>query len=668
MYFFKKFNLLIISLSCFSILSLILWIYFETILSFPLDFDGAYNLQIPKNLFLKGFFGSNYESYDPLITTGYPVLIPIYFSFLMFGYSFLVVKFTMFSFYVLSLLCCYYITYKYTNNILFSLLSLFILFIIHHCLLTSMHLYCLGALGEVASFFYYLVAIILGLNFFSTNKLSCLLLSGIFLTLSYQSKTIMIFAVIAYLIAFIWLGLASKKIIKIHNLFIFILFFLIPIFLYNIIQLISLDYSDFINKQKQFIIILKSFGSGLNNKINLFQSLINHINIFNEQINIPFLILFLLMIILLIYFLIKIKYHDIDFIFLNLFIFSFIYFVWWFFINSTGWIRHFTQGILAIILLFILLIYDFFDRFFDNKKFRFGSYLFLIISPFLLYINNPAVLKNNFYVSFFKEQYSRQLNISNFINNKLMTSKIYYYGWWQSPEISFLSQKTFLNADRFSPDNNIDEGNFLILTQIQKALDPNSYAYNLNRCREIIYNDNNGNIIGKIFPYFYSEDEYFYMSKNINKINSELDFLSDSINGEFQIVNGIYYYTKDIKGRWINGDFSFWIKLKPEKDILIEGWIPNFILPQEISIYINDDLIKKDNFTTGGNINLFVPKSVLNRYENYSIVKIRLLSNNSIIPQLTGLNSDDRKLSLVLTKIYFSHIDGAKQSLESIFK
>jgi hypothetical protein len=192
----KNYSLLIIIL----FLILLLFKYF---IYFPLGFDGAYNLEIPKNLYLSGEYKTNIAPFDVFITTGYPVLLPIFLSFKIFGLGLIQAKIIMFAFFILfifSLFLIFKIYIGYRLIIFLSLLTTLVLFF--GFVPGSMH-FIFEVIGELPALTFFLLSLLSFRYGYRQNKRLSkkwmyFALSGLLLGFAVETKIIMILSLVSY--------------------------------------------------------------------------------------------------------------------------------------------------------------------------------------------------------------------------------------------------------------------------------------------------------------------------------------------------------------------------------------------------------------------------------------------------------------------------------------
>jgi 4-amino-4-deoxy-L-arabinose transferase-like glycosyltransferase len=151
----------VVSLSRIRALFIPLYLIFTVAYSYilPLGFDEAYNLQEPRNLISQGFYGSQVRGervlFDPFISTGPAVLLPIAGSFRLFGDTIIVARIVMFSYHlVMVFLFCYLVKKWYGKNA--TGLALLVLMTI-----PGQFFLAVSVLGEVPAMMFFLAGIAL---------------------------------------------------------------------------------------------------------------------------------------------------------------------------------------------------------------------------------------------------------------------------------------------------------------------------------------------------------------------------------------------------------------------------------------------------------------------------------------------------------------------------
>ena len=627
---------------------LIFIFYFQYIKAYPIDFDGAYNLQVARNLYQENTFKSNQLQFDPNITTGYPVILPVYIAFKLFGLGFIQVKAVMFLFYLFFLYVTFLFIKNNTKNYLYSVISIVLLFLVHHFFISNIIDNVLSNLGEIPATAFFILSLILLSDYFKKNNYVPLALSGIVIGISIETKILMIFALFSYAFMFAFQLLQCQNRFKIfRDCIIFYISASLPILPFLFIKLLILGKTGFLETQQYFFTILVTHGSGLEN-ISRIDSLKEHLNTIKDSIGINYLF-FLLFVILILAQLI-ISARNKKYVLVNASVFGLIFSFWWFLISDSLWIRHYLIGILIIFSILPILLFEFIKYFhFKTMKNNFLLYSTILLLFTTIIYSDYDIIRNNFCLDCYKEKLNKQEKISNYITSELKNANIYYYGWWQAPGISFLSNKTFYNAERIEISQN--SKNLLILTSLQHKLDIKSYNYGLNKCENIIYSDKAFNIICTIFPNTYSPKEHAYIlskSENVD-LPQEINFTKKLSHNNI-VQNGLYLSDFIV---WSNKDSAMWIKKDPNSNYLvIEISVPfEELIPNEINIFINNELVRKKEITDNKLAIITIPFNS-SLVKSADIFKLHFLSSKSIIPAMCGKSSDERSLSFVLYKIY----------------
>jgi hypothetical protein len=108
-------------------------------------------------------------------------------------------------------------------------------------------------------------------------------------------------------------------------------------------------------------------------------------------------------------------------------------------------------------------------------------------------------------------------------------------------------------------------------------------------------------------------------------------------------VLGPGWYDNEGGYRWMDKKAGIIVKTGDEGKLIIEGNVPDFLSPNEIKIYANNNLVY-DNNETGS----FIIESSV---EKDSILNIQIEASKSVIPKEKGMNNDIRELALTINNI-----------------
>jgi hypothetical protein len=442
------------------------------------SFDGAMNLQVPVNLLKYGRYATSYNAivdFDHRIQSGAPLLLPIYFLFLIFGTSAFAAQLVSGIYLILTALAVYYLT-LFNANRFFALVCL-LLFILTPSLLQLGH----HVWGEIPALFYLLssLALLYRLEKNSDSAGTVLpLLTGLLYGLSYLTKTVMLIAVPSIIFFFIIDFLFIYKLKKRHYLLILI-GFILPIAAFECFKIAQIGadaYPKWWKKQSSSIIsqagVKKTTKETANlyetkegprydfkDTENVYEKMLVHSKRFCECFRMNTLVMLFFLCVPLIIFIIHFLYHFIKKKRDHINVTSAIlygtagsYMVWWIFITPTAkaWHRRIISGYILQEIVLVISLY-FLWKFLSTTKNKVhfskrvaGGIVFTIMLFFVLYqyALNSKQMKFLFSPSQGKIDAER---IAETIEMLPERAKIYGAGWWQSPTLSFLSNRMFLD-------------------------------------------------------------------------------------------------------------------------------------------------------------------------------------------------------------------------------
>lgn len=218
------------------------------------DYDEFFNLQIPKNFAINGHYATYYDLeyhlFDPMITTGPSVLLPIAMIFKMSG-NYLIARYIMLGFFIMVCIFIYIVSKNFFGEKL-AILSIFSLLFIP--LSNSVKV-----LGEIPSTLYFLIGIyfLIIIEKKIDNKLFYYILSGFFLALSVLSK--LVFIIVLFPI-FLFLMLHKEKW---KTKIIFPISFISTLFAWEICQIKVLGINDYVDLKIQIYRVSFIQGAGV---------------------------------------------------------------------------------------------------------------------------------------------------------------------------------------------------------------------------------------------------------------------------------------------------------------------------------------------------------------------------------------------------------------------
>lgn len=107
---------------------------------------------------------------------------------------------------------------------------------------------------------------------------------------------------------------------------------------------------------------------------------------------------------------------------------------------------------------------------------------------------------------------------------------------------------------------------------------------------------------------------------------------------------GLGWYGEDGGVRWMAKDAEVAVKSGDKGKIIIEGYEPQFLVPNKLRIFINGELLLEETIPSG----TFIFEKDVTRN---SVIKLRLEVDRTIVPQKEGLNNDERDLGLLIKNL-----------------
>lgn len=634
------------------------------VLSGHVEFDEGFNLQIPASLLNKGSYSTTYDGgkdFDPVITTGPTVLLPIYILFRVFNIGLYQARFVMLFYFIGMLLATLYVSKK-LNGAAGSIISLILLGSI-----PFIFYFGLRVLGEIPAVFFLLI----GLIFLERGRA---IVSGIFFGLSVLTKITFLIAVfpiaLLFVLEFSSSSLNHRKFVVRYYL-LMVLGFVLPNVGWEMVKVISLGIAGY-EKNLQGLLNLFISSSGVRNTAASASFLvrIDTLSIHFTYIP-PFLLLIILLLILLHNAnLVRKSYRKngwsgLSRMHLFLAAFSFAFLFWWLFGANAGWWRHILPGYILIIILIgnslaslIKSIYKYFREKSTERNLSstliWSTGVVIALFGFLLIVIEPVYaqsqeIKNQINRDLLKNQVELADEISNISNNGGL---IGYWGWWQSPEISFLSQSDFFDIEKSETvadfDRSSREGNdvYVLIAPTQRVLVPEVWNQERFYCGELIHEKNDY----QLFEYIPSEDtisQLQYIQKRGDSLESSTYTFGPEGETDSYTSIGIY------RDGWMAERASVWFKKEDtQKNLVIKGQVNlDFFDSKEIlvRIYVMDSFVQEKVIKNTGNFQWLI--GVPDAYRKSDVLKVTITADHIFVPLELGINSDPRELSLMIKEI-----------------
>ena len=438
--------------------------------SLPLNFDESYNLQVPLRLLEEQKYDTIYHarSFDGFttISTGPTVLIPTYLVFKFLGVGLLRARIVQY-FYVIALIGLLWAQFVKHHKRIIGLAVLLILY----SMPTQLQL-GLSVLGELPALFFVFLGITLwGYGSGKYQKTSILIMGLSVITKLY-------FAIILCpLLALVTIrAVQSKKLIRtfVKEFLTTAFLFLLPLVLWEMSKFLYLGYSSYADYLAELVQFIDS--QQINSEILLAPHHLLSVNwdrftIFSKGVfpGFPQWFTGALLSGVLVTNTQKIirGVKDENILFSLSFLIFATYFLWFMFMSSLGWWRY----IYPFSILFLFLLGDLINSIvglFRQPVLRYIIVTFLCI-PFVLYVL-PFVINQHTDTQTFSYTLNSQREFANVV--KIYREKGYRIGvdgWWQAPEISFLSGVAFF---QFTCGQEDYKKYMVIYTSLEEALVP----------------------------------------------------------------------------------------------------------------------------------------------------------------------------------------------------
>ena len=411
-------------------------------------FDEAFNLQIPTNLAQNGEYGTTYQGgqpFDPVITTGPTVLLPIALSFAIFGVGIVPARLVIFLLWVTFSLLLSAIAYR-----LGGWLSM-LLILIWSAFLPFFHDFGLKVMGEIPA----MAFLLLGLWTLSKGKAfwGAMLLSFSVVT---KISNLFLLGPLAFFYGLRWLlipGPSRKEVVKSGLAAIF--GFGLPIFAWEAVRLLTLGWPGYRHNWKEFLQV-----SGVlpgTRQIVPTRSFVLRL----QSIGIPYgvsdqVILGVVVVLLAAVMLWGLwasrsgvlqadaKHEARLYWLLNAS--GLVFLAWWFIGNRSNLWRHLLSGYLLWGLLVGVTVVCWLRGLVHQRRFHGWREVELIgLALLLLFlVFFPVRLRFHSLKNELKQTYTCQMNLANQIRDMAEQKAVFgYWGWFQAPELSFLSQISF---------------------------------------------------------------------------------------------------------------------------------------------------------------------------------------------------------------------------------
>jgi hypothetical protein len=645
------------------------------------SFDGAVFAQISQNLEKNFEYTTYYQGklFDPIITTGIPVTLPVAILFFFFRDSFatgLIVN----AIYLVSLVFAiiYYLKKCLKLSNFFIFLAIIMLYGTPDLFINGFGLY-----GEIPMFFYFMLAVIFLHKHNDTSRSKFLFWSGLFLGFSYLTKTVILVCVPALIFAaafdfMVKRGLTLRKPADIKRFFQEYLLlpagFLVPVFVFELYKLFSLGVAVYLQWWKdQWIYNLERAGvkQGLSDTHGIFAKFTTHLGRLSSFVDISKTIIVLLLVVLLLSFFAILSYGiyhfgkkqrprnsekmliSNDVLFLITVTLS--YFGWWFVIvpTQTAWYRYIFIGCILLeicLVMIVALLVKYGQKLVPKTRkvpyilyriFTLGYISLLLVGSGYIFIHTK-----NYLISFKdSSEKTAVLEAGRYIRNLPESAKIFGYGYWQAPVVAFASGRTFdnlLNNSEVMNTGTLNE-KYFIVDFYAYYLDPGGYQDILGQYDNQLVFSQEQNYIYKLNsrPLFAYED--FSDLEKGQVSYSRIDFTRDDLDA---YVRNVYIDEKNFFGKWAQEISGYLFKYNHESKLQIDLWFQNFEKynqkPIELRLYANRVLVYYYPVDHDGSQQIIVPLKNISG----DTLEITIACNARVT-----LEGDDRQLSFFINKM-----------------
>lgn len=587
------------------------------ILNVGFDFDGYMNLQVPQSLLKNKIYGTFYDGlspFDPRIQTGPTVLFPIALAFKIFGISLPSAGMVFEMYFLASIICLTIIVIKAEGQICGFIGLVGLIFTPY------LFRWGLGGYGEFPTLFFLLLSILLLEKGFSEKfRYLFLFLSGIAAGLSLLTKVVALLPIFGLFIFVIVRSIIEKDFKKFC---IWLVGFFIPQILWEIYKFVSL-YEFYSSPEPYFewwkIMIKGIFLKGRGETGTFFffiHRLSRNLGELSKSLNTPKSFLIFSIFLSISYYLIelikRLKHPFMEgksILKFSLFVITFPHLIWWLFVSPDPWYRRVIIPIVLWKMAILSSMCFFLIRKIFIKDFIIKKCLSIVVLIICVRSMVTPDIKWIRWVISPTPKLTAQKKIAKVIKELPKDAVILTYGWWQCPDISFLSERAFKDMTRPGVHREIEKRlAYVLIGEEQKFLERISYWRIMNSTiGEKVAEEGNYTLYEYTFGnYFPTQLDFVLKNAPIEKWTSKLNFIEDNYD-ETQLGMGVRGRMSN--GRWIGEGTIFWLKYKGEKRLLIKWWVPRELVLKEpliINIFANDVFLKSIPVEQGGNFSIFL--------------------------------------------------------------
>jgi hypothetical protein len=457
------------------LLALILVLIVQISRNLPLTYDESYHLQVPLRLLNEGTYNTIYplRNYDGFSTIGVgpTILLPVSLVFKLFGVGILKARIVS-CLYLLGLVSILWlICIKHHNRIWGAILI--------GLLLAIPTFYQLGitVVGEVPSLFF----IILGIYFWKPNEFNFIALLCFGLSAITKLYILLFSFPIIFIIIFEGQGNNTPPLRWIKRIIISLYIFIIPTIIWEIAKYLmigKIKYLDYLGEISSFVLwrVDPNSISDISPLAIGPRFILVAKQLYSEM---PYWITGILFVTVILFYLIQTIKKNISNTNLFFYLAFNIYFFWFLIISKDGWWRHFFPFAIIFSILLLNLTKTIWEKLYKYAQLKVFVIpicaiiiLFCIIKPIISIHSN--IFKSN-------DLSAQQIFAKKVKELSELGYKFGVMGWWQAPEISFLSggikfDNIENNCDKLHKDKYL-----VIYTKLQETLAPDT-AKVLRQC------------------------------------------------------------------------------------------------------------------------------------------------------------------------------------------
>jgi len=655
------------------IFSLLLFVHFvvkcvSITMTSVFSFDGAMNAQVAQSLARHFRYATTYNQvvdFNPIIQTGPPVLFPVAFLFKLFGETFTAGLAVNAIYLTLLVLGVAFLLKRYLAVDNFYLLITFL------AIYGTPRLFDFGfgLYGELPSLFFLVMGIIAISEYQIARSKGYLVLSGLMLGLGYLTKVVALLAVPSFLLilfcdAYVEGGKRAFEILRklIYKLLFFFGGLALPVFLFELFKLRVLGLNNYMAWWHGLLIeALKQAGvvQGYADTTNIVEKLAKHLDVLLQENLGGFL---LLSVIVLLVFVFKVVHDSISqtqdkkhlrialsYGLVIIFLLSLTYFSWWLLVTPTqkAWYRRIINGVVLLEILIPASMYIILNVMGPFLRGRLGYDICLWLRRFLLvlifvYFSIRLVNSNNLVITFADSSQKVAIEeVAQFLRNLPESSEVFGYGWWQAPQISFASGKSFKDIYRNSlmarPGAKSEK--YLVVD-----------CYDATREYENVLSHYNSKLVKASACYYVYKLESrlpFYSDFTENERRAvdynHVDFRKNNLN---VAVRNIYVGEQNNNGKWAQSSSGLLLRYKGEQSLRVSIWVPDLSNYNanniHLKVYVNRKVQREFDITEGGIKELIMPISGVEG----DVVEISIVCDHVL-----EKGGDYRELSIFLLEI-----------------